>query len=72
MTRHARALLVAIALSLLLAGAVIGAQLARADTTTCTTSYMSGQSYTLCRHSAPWSPATMTICNPQTGYCTTR
>jgi hypothetical protein len=38
----------------------------------CTTSRMSGMSFTICRYSDPWRPATTTTCFDNSGHCTTR
>ena len=45
------------------------APVAQADVD-CTTSRYSGMSFTICRYSDPWQPAT-TTCYDSTGRCTT-
>ena len=54
-----------------LAVGLVGAPVAQADVS-CTTSRYSGMSFTICRDSDPWQPATTTTCYDNTGYCTTR
>ena len=56
--------LVALALGLAVA------PVAQADVD-CTTSRYSGMSFTICRYSDPWQPATTTTCYDNTGRCTT-
>lgn len=38
----------------------------------CTTSRYSGMTFTTCRYSDPWQPATTVTCFDRTGHCTTR
>jgi hypothetical protein len=52
-----------------LAVGLVGAPVAQADVST---SRYSGMSFTICRYSDPWQPATTTTCYDNTGYCTTR